>query len=270
MVDVTVLLYLPINTSLDDLAFVADWGQKIVAAAEEKMIINGKNTRYLRQRVMPMMYNPNNEIRPVNQPKTRQNTESWLKLLKKQEKEALPSWVKNHDLLENKNQNQNTIDEKEEEDIDNPKHRLAKQNIGNSYETTNDHKFEDKSKKDLCECAPNRKNYLDVIREAVHFTYIQPETSSCFTDSQTNLNYDSEQDSIFSDDDPISPKSNRKSKKVRKNSIKNSFKNGSNNSIGSHLSKNSNDCFSVKSKYSSFSNHEILNNQHRIIDDIFS
>lgn len=48
MVDVTVLLYLPIDTSLDDLAFVADWGQKIVAAAEEKMIINGKHTRYLR------------------------------------------------------------------------------------------------------------------------------------------------------------------------------------------------------------------------------
>lgn len=204
MVDVTVLLYLPINTSLDDLAFVADWGQKIVAQAEEKMIINGKNTRYLRQRVMPMMYNPNNNIRPLNKPKTRENTESWLKLLRKQDKEALPSWVKNHNLIDQVNA------ESPEENSNSE--RSASPESGHESDTasTSDSVHTHDHPDGLCDCAVNRKNYLDVIREAVQFTYPTPPSNmSQFSGSQGNL-LDSD-DSIFSDassdDDPdIDPK----------------------------------------------------------------
>lgn len=177
MVDVTILLYLPINTSLDDLAFVADWSHKIVASAEEKMILNGKNNRYMRQRVMPMMYNPNNNIRPVNaKAKTRENTESWLKLLKKQDKEALPSWVKSHNLID-------------EEQAEREAERLAEEKRQACQEN------------ELCDCADcekvNRKNYLDVIREAVQFTYVPNPVIN--TSRKNLLDGDSEDDSIFSD-----------------------------------------------------------------------
>ena len=60
MVDVTILLYLPLNTSLDDLSFLANWAQTILMSSEEKMILNGKNTRYFRQRVVPKLYNTKN------------------------------------------------------------------------------------------------------------------------------------------------------------------------------------------------------------------
>jgi hypothetical protein len=289
MVDVTVLLYLPINTSLDDLAFVADWGQKIVSTAEEKMIVNGKNTRYLRQRVMPMMYNPNNSIRPVNKPKIRENTESWLNRLRQADKEALPSWVKSHNLIDDDpdtlREKERELEQKAKELVEAEEEKLKKQNAAFNPDCLGNHSD------GLCDCPINRKNYLDVIREAVQFTYPTPEytmnSSTSFNGSQSNLLDSDTDDSIFSDASTesdeekeidaynpsiLDPKlknhphlnalkqkkkdNNQQNKLNRKISIRNSNKNknnsllGSSESIDSNNSNNSNN--SSKSKYSSY------------------
>lgn len=61
MVDVTILLYLPLDTSLDDISFIAEWGEKLVGEVEENMILSGKDARYIRHRILPMMYRVEDE-----------------------------------------------------------------------------------------------------------------------------------------------------------------------------------------------------------------
>jgi len=237
MVDVTILLYLPINTSLDDLAFVADWGQKIVGLAEEKAIINGKNTRYMRQRVMPMMYNPNNDIRPVDSKvKTRENTESWLKRLRKRDKEALPSWVKSHNLYDSEDESSN----KSEYEHSSADSAGCSQGSGASsgHGSNNGSCGAGHDGDELCDCKVNRKNYLDVIREAVHFTYPTP---TCSEASGSIKMDESDNDSVFSDEQSSDedehdcrPRHHQRLSKSASNSRRNSQQNsprGSQNNI---------------------------------------
>lgn len=165
--DVTILLYLPIDTSLDDLAFVADWGQKIVGLTEERMILNGKEPRYIRHRVLPMMYNPENKSRSMRQIKPRENTESWLKLLKKQDKNNLPDWVK--------------VSSEASEDESEPENEVDSANM-----------------EELCPCKENKKAFVDVIKEAVHFSLPCSRKDTYYADT--------DEDSIFSDDSSDSGK----------------------------------------------------------------
>ena len=136
------------------------------------MILNGRPNRYMRQRVMPMMYKPEQNIRSVNKPRPRQNTESWLNRLRRQDKEALPSWVKNHDLL---------LDGLEEAEDD------ANDRAG---ENDDDNEPEE------------RKNYLDVIREAAIFTYPKDDLE---VDKSIWVNqYSDDEDSNFDEEDVLS------------------------------------------------------------------
>ena len=303
MVDVTILLYLPINTSLDDLAFVADWSQKIVGLAEEKMILNGKNTRYMRQRVMPMMYNPNNNIRPVTKAKTRENTESWLKMLKKQDKEALPCWVKSHNLIDEENEEKERNEKKrieeeerrakEKEELEKQKEKEKQEKLEKErrelqyssrtslrYSSTLSITSKANSAPETCleetESSSNRinrKNYLDVIREAVQFTYPVPKheeqdlsdedsifSDACTEDEVTGLALEGREPSSKSKRESQNTKESTKMKQVLNLSVKRKQKQTGTigTIIGSSGSLESNPINLVQSSQSDLSQHSLI------------
>jgi len=90
-VDVTILLYLPAETKLDDLCFLATWAEKVVELAEEKMILKGKDIRYIRHRVLPIIHGKTDKDSETEE---EWNPETWKNLTKFKVAESVPEWVK--------------------------------------------------------------------------------------------------------------------------------------------------------------------------------
>jgi len=91
-VDVTILLYLPADTDLDDLCFLAEWAENVVEQAEEKMILTGKDVRYIRHRVLPILHSK--EKPSANDTESSWDPETWKNLTKYKVAETVPEWVK--------------------------------------------------------------------------------------------------------------------------------------------------------------------------------
>lgn len=90
-VDVTILLYLPADTGLDDLCFLAEWAENIVEQAEEKMILTGKDVRYIRHRVLPILHCDETS---KDSGESSWEPETWKNHTKYKVAKTVPEWVK--------------------------------------------------------------------------------------------------------------------------------------------------------------------------------
>jgi len=182
MVDVTILLYLPLNTSLDDLSFLAEWGVTIVGQVEEKMILAGKSARYIRHRVLPIMYKAETDEKPKVD--LTGNTNPWKDLATKkqkfQNKIDLPSWVKH-----------TTISSSEESELDEDDSIDDSCCVGTIGFAKKGEAFVKQTPDKKC---PGYLSFVETIKQAVDFN-----KNNCGFSLVPTASSDSESDSMYSD-----------------------------------------------------------------------
>lgn len=254
MVDVTIFLYLPLNTSLDDLAFVANWGESVVGQVEENMILSGKNPRYIRHRVLPKMYRDESESPQKtgllsgneNNKTTRHAwTDEWLIAKKKQqrlerEQKEMPSWVVQ------------CTDSSSDDDCDQESSSNTTSTADHSLDTTTSIM----SSLSVSSSAKS-ETFVDSIKSAVEFHL--PEQHIANSHKSVSSEEECESDSVYSDSNSVG--SSRISKRSL-NSFVSNFSSGTNTSTGS-MANNKHVILSIAAGY----NRDELKEVRQIVND---
>jgi hypothetical protein len=254
MVDVTIFLYLPLNTSLDDLAFVANWGDSVVGQVEENMILSGKNPRYIRHRVLPKMYRDESDSpqktgllsENENNKTTRHAwTDEWLIAKKKQqrlerEQKEMPSWVVQcTESSSDSDSDDLSATNTEDHSLDTTTSLMSSLSVSSSAKS---------------------ESFVDSIKSAVEFHL--PEQSIANSHKSVSSEEECESDSVYSDSNSVG--SSRISKRSARslNSFVSNFSSGTNTSTGS-MANNKHVILSIAAGY----NRDELKEVRQIVND---